>query len=224
MGDDGRTIEVRDNAGTSPTLKLFQDVGGLPSVQVYNAGGDAELAWLVGSGMNLSNLTGDITIPPARIEFSAPVVRKFDIPALGGFVVPPLLSDFAPAGPPNEGTLQSSDTGAVVYAPVRVPHGCTITAVRVYGQKTDTTAYLGLELVRAPKGGSGGSTARVSLVTADNDGGAADVFTVEATLSHTVNQTSVYWLEVTAGAPVPFSVWLIGAEVEYEETRPFDGA
>lgn len=165
-----------------------------------------------------------VTITPEAVEFDAPITRKFDLgpgdfTQISGAVAGAVRPDGEGPGTIDTQTLYLtafSDGGAV--APVRIPNGATITAWRVYGSKPDTGELLAAFSSRVKATG-----VNVLHGTADTTALGVGVFTIgDAGLSIPVDQDSVYMLalEFTENSGSCF-VW--AAEVEYEETKPFDG-
>jgi hypothetical protein len=192
------------------------DVSGTPVVTILDAAG-------LSNGLTVGDPTDPIlqanpgldviTLHPEAVTFSSSIRRKFDVDG----------SSFVSQGPAtleNDGSLalQSSE---VAWAPVRVPHGCSITAVRVHGGKVSTPDGIS-ELHLYARAKATGALTDLGPATG-NDGVAGSPFTLEALISpaHVVTQTKTYFIEIHGAASSGAVVY--GAEVEYEETNPFDG-
>lgn len=210
VGDDGDVVSIRANGGANPTVSLFGGTSGLASLDIGGI-----LTWLVETGpLSLANLVGDLVIPPEQVLFSSAITRKFDISGVDFAAAVPIHTGFGVA----DGRVLAVDAAGSCAAPVRVPNGATITAIRVYGTKpgaSNVTATL-RRVIKA--------TGVVSdLASADTSAlGTGDFVISDTGLGLAVAQTGVLYLALTFSSNTD-SVEVWGAEVEYTQLRPFDG-
>lgn len=223
VGDDGDTLKVRDNAGTNPTVELFDGAAGLPALSVYNSSAVAELVWLVGSGpLTLANLTGDLIIPAEQVEFASAITRKFDINACDFSLVDGAITRDATGTAASGVSAVLASDGDSVAACARVPNGATIVAVRAYVNRVTDVELIRVRLLKASKT-TGATTQIGTAITPSGSGGTGDLTLAVTGLSEAVDQDSTYLVAVVfTGAGVDVSK-LFNAEVEYEVTHPFDG-
>lgn len=243
FGEDGSVLKARANAGFSPTLTLFDDVGGLPIVQVKNGLGDAELTWLVGSGPLLLDMAGNLS---ATVSGDVTIDAGGDVVISGdSLTIPPPVYDSpingyyemsaedfeirVNANDPEqlayndtvlpgkwEATGGGDSDANILFAPVHVPVGATITAVRGWGNKADDAeAGIRMQLYAVTK--TTGSATEVS--DANNFDTGTGNFVLSETASKTVVSGETLVLRVglrSAGGTIEF--W--AAEVEYTFTAP----
>lgn len=169
--------------------------------------------------------SGLVIVNAEAVQFVAPIARKYDIPWSGWTWFDGTL---ATSGlPPVRGSQGGGDaylgTEALMQmeAPVHVPNGAAITRIAVYGHRTTNAVGLRLVLYSHTKGG--GVEAVVAEVSNSGSGPTGN-FTLSYTLPspHAVDQSKTYdlrvqWLDNGSAVAVR------SAEVEYEETKPFDG-
>lgn len=199
IGSGNNMLEVTGSFGFTPSPMITLGDTSDPTAQIDGA---FEAFW----------------IKPEVFKFFAAIKRKFDIDATG-FQRIMFPGDTVIAIHNTSGTLLL-DTGNDAMAPVRVPNGCTIKAVRVYGTRIGTTEGVSVQLVSVAKGDG----ARVDLLpTTSNDGDPAGDYVLEAAgLTILVDQSKTYRLHLTgSGSGDPAQVF--SAEVEYNEQKPFDG-
>jgi hypothetical protein len=211
--DADRTFRAGDLGGGNWLLEVDDDavVGGRVTI--------APVSGLVNIGNSTLIVlpgTQQVSIVPEGVQFSAAIRRKFDLPR-AAFTETSDVDRLSLGG--QEAFV---DTGATpfVRAPVRIPNGGVITAVRVYGYRATNTPGFLTTLVAINKGTGAGTN-----VASDNNAGSGPVnnFTQQiAGLSHDVDQSQVYELTIVwSGASGDLG--LRAAEVEWEESKPFDG-
>ena len=173
----------------------------------------------------------DVVFDADAVEFAAPATRKFDLSAAD--FIPTWTTLEGPSEHPYMGMDQDfrlfmvgpgDGIGAYAAAPVRVPQGATITAVRVYGEKQGAGS-LAIRLYSRNKvtgflTNLGGDT----IATGDPDG---PFILQNASIGHVVDQDNVYFIRAffddVADSFGADSALLWAAEVEYTETKPFEG-
>lgn len=172
-----------------------------------------------------------ITLPPEVVTFEAPITRKFDIHA-SAFM--PRQRDFSGGVDVDivylglndsyqlqmfGAALSPDDSGAAV-APVQIPNGATITAVRAYGNKPGTGS-LNVLLFRANK--ISGAISPIGGDSIASGAATGDFILQNDALSHVVDQEYVYYFralfEDTSAQADSCILW--AAEVEYTEAVPW---
>lgn len=211
-GQVDRTFRAGDLGGGDYLLEVDDDVVVGGRVKIAPVAGLVDIG---GSTIVVTPATQQVSIEPAGVLLATPVVRKFDLPRAGFTETSDV--DRQPIG----GQEAFVDTGAVAFvrAPVRIPNGGQIKAVRVYGYRGTNTPGFTTTLLAINKSTGAGTT----VATGTNNGaGPTGNFTQQITgFTHTVDQNSVYELTVLWVA-ASGDLGLRSAEVEWEETTPWN--
>lgn len=221
----GRSSVAEFKADTIANLGDLGTGAHLVEVDAGQAGGIVHVAkegtGFLGNGLlTIQPGSGLVVVVAEAVQFVSAIKRKFDI-GLHGW---PHVND--PAAIVEKelggGWLLEATLLASVSTTVRVPNGATIKAVRAYGWRTTNVgAGLRILLYRYEKG-SGVYTVIADVTNVGS--GSTGNFTLAATgLSEVVDQSGVYDLTVLIDGAGADTCGLRNAEVEYEETKPFDG-
>jgi hypothetical protein len=210
--DADRTLRAGDMGGGTYLFEVDHDAAAIGRVKI----GPTGLVEIGGSLIVVSPGASQVQITPEAVLFNTPIRRKFDLPRAAFTEINNV--DRQVIG----GQEAYVDTGAVpfVRAPVHIPNGGVITAVRVYGYRATNTPGFGTTLLAINKGTGAGTT-----VANNNNAGTGPTgnFTQQITgLSHSVDQSQVYEITILWSAAAG-DLGLRAAEVEWEETKPFDG-
>jgi hypothetical protein len=210
--DADRTFRAGDLGGGDWLLEVDDDavVGG--RVKIAPTG----LLDIGNSLIVVSPGSSQILLNAEAVQFPA-IRRKFDIPR-ADLTDRTNVSRISIGG--QEALVDTSGTAGVIAA-VRIPNGGVITAVRLYGYRATTTPGFAAGLVGYAKGTGAGVS--VGAIPSNAGAGPTGNFTQEVTgLSHVVDQSKCYELAIVwvdnAG-----DLGLRAAEVEWEESKPFDG-
>jgi hypothetical protein len=159
-----------------------------------------------------------IFIEPEAVQFPAPIRRKFDIPVAGFAERTDAERDNTFGG---GAALKDTTALATAYAAVRVPNGATITAFRLYGYRvTNAPGFFGF--LYSVEKGTGVQTA-VGVIPTNAGSGSSGNFTQAVTgLAIAVDQSKTYEIFVNWDSSAG-DLGLRGAEVEWEESKPWDG-
>jgi hypothetical protein len=211
-----------DHLEVDDTFELG-DLGGGTFLIEGNAGGNGLLKML-GGLLSFNFTTGKVTVEPEALVFPAPIRRKIDKGPHEFAVTDPtnMVVTYAGAfGDRYRVGFGNTVPAQFAYVQFCVPNGGEITAVRVYGDRNTTDAGVEIELRSFEKGGG----AMTVLGTISNYAlGAAGPFTLSLTgLSEVVDQSKFYELQIKWESATNEPTGIIGAELEYEETMPFDG-
>jgi hypothetical protein len=211
-----------DHLEVDETFELG-DLGGGNFLIEGNAGGNGLLK-LMGGLLSFNFTTGKVTVEPEAVTFPAPIRRKIDKGPYEFAVTDPanMVVSYAGAfGDRYRVGFGNTVPAQFAYVQFCVPNGGEITAVRVYGDRNTTDAGVEIELRSFEKGGG----AMTVLGTISNYAlGAAGPFTLSLTgLSELVDQSKFYELQIKWESATNETTGIIGAELEYEETMPFDG-
>lgn len=212
--DADRTFRAGDLGGGDWLLEVDDDVNVGGRIRIAPVAGLVD----IGDGLILvSPGSNQVQIDPEAVEFPAPIRRKFDLPR-AAFVDRTNVDRQTIGG---QEAFVDVGAGSGVIAAVHVPNGGVITAVRLYGYRATVTPGFTAALVGYGKGTGVGTT--VALLPSNAGSGPTGNFTQELTgLSHTVDQSRCYelgilWVDASG------DLGLRAAEVEWEETKPFDG-
>jgi hypothetical protein len=214
------TVEVDSEfgAGWNGTRHLVK-VTDATSMHIGTSAGDA-LFWA-------ETLTPSVGVKPSAFQLETAITRKFDIPPSafqtilgddpGDVVDPPPYGNADFYGPGWNGDAAVAPASALMAA-VRIPEGCTITAVRIYTARADSARGMNLGLLETVK-----ETAALTTVASASmpigSGSIGNVTLAATGLAVAVDQGNFYQLQVTwTGSG---ECQLYGAEVEYTEIRPF---
>lgn len=209
-----RTFRAGDLGGGDWLLEVDDDVNVGGRIRIAPVAGLVD----IGDGLILvSPGSNQVQIDPEAVEFPAPIRRKFDLPR-AAFVDRTNVDRQTIGG---QEAFVDVGAGSGVIAAVHVPNGGVITAVRLYGYRGTNTPGFTAVLSGYGKGTGVGTT--VALLPSNAGSGPTGNFTQELTgLSHTVDQSRCYelgilWVDASG------DLGLRAAEVEWEESRPFDG-
>lgn len=168
------------------------------------------------SQITIFDAANQIHVSPEAVQFTAPIRRKYDIGVTA-------FTDRRNVERNDASGLSLLDNGAVphAYAAVRIPNGGTITTVRLYGNRVTNTPGFSAILYAVAKG-TGVQTVLGTMASNAGTGATGDFTRTLGGISHVVDQSNTYELFVLwIGSAADLR--LRGAEVEWEESKPFDG-
>jgi hypothetical protein len=219
-----------DHLEVDQTLLMGDMGGGLYLVQGNTDNGgvlrliEQGSLYVGGALLSVLQATGEIFIEPEAVKFPAPIRRKIDKGPheFGVSDAANMFVTYATGLGDRSLTAQGNQVPAqIAYVQFCVPNGAIIKAARVYGNRAANDRGLTIELRSFAKG----TGAKVVLGTATNlSTGAAGTFTLGITgLTEPVDQSKFYELRIDYVGVGIDATAVFGAELEYEETKPFDG-
>lgn len=185
--------------------------GGAYMLRVHDYNGDPATVEIGDGLINVTQL--EVTLAPGAVALSIPQTHYYELS-------PP---DFLGADISwvniTTGTWDLT-AGNVIRAPIRVPPGREIKAVRVFGNKT--LSPVGVQIQIKARNKASHVLSDVIGSPGDTAGDPTGNFTAEETLSYTPDGSAILFLELTASGSGA-GLHIQGAEVEYEETNPLVG-